>query len=131
MKPGIFNRIAKELSEPENLTRAIEAQKPLQRRSGNDYLAPETSLQQSLASLWAEYLKVDAVGLDDNFLEIGGHSLLAMQIGFQINERFNVDFPLEAFLATPVLRAQAEKIEQMLLEQANDGELERLLGEIE
>jgi phthiocerol/phenolphthiocerol synthesis type-I polyketide synthase E len=84
-----------------------------------------------LAALWAEFLKVDPVGLDDNFFELGGHSLLAMQIGFQIRERFNVEFPLEAFLMAPVLKAQSERIEQSLIEQANEGQLELLLGEIE
>jgi len=131
MKPGIFNRIANELSDPQTLTRVIEAQTPVQHRGSANYVAPETSLQQSLASLWAEFLKVDAVGLEDNFFEIGGQSLLAMQIGFRINEQFSVEFPLEAFLTAPVLRAQAEMIELMLLEQASEGDLERLLGEIE
>jgi len=131
MKSRIFNRIATELSDSEKLSRAIDARKPVQHRNQDGYTAPQTELQQSLASLWAEFLKVDLVGLDDNFFELGGHSLLAMQIGFQIRERFNVDFPLEAFLMAPVLSSQAERIEQKLIEQANEGELERLLGEIE
>ena len=88
MKSRIFNRIATELSDPEQLSRAIEAQKPVRHRNKDGYIAPQTELQQSLASLWAEFLKVDSVGLDDNFFELGGHSLLAMQISFQIRDRF-------------------------------------------
>lgn len=131
MKSGLFNRIAKELSDSEKLSRAIDARKPVQHRDKGGYAAPQTELQQSLAALWAEFLKVDLVGLDDNFFELGGHSLMAMQIGFRIRERFNVEFPLEAFLMTPVLRAQSERIEQKLIEQANETELELLLEEIE
>jgi acyl carrier protein len=131
MKSRIFNRIATELNDSEKVSLAIEAQKSVQHRNKDGYVAPQTELQHSLASLWAEFLKVDFVGLDDNFFELGGHSLLAMQIGFQIRERFNVEFPLEAFLMTPVLKAQAGRIEEMLIEQANEGELEQLLGEIE
>jgi acyl carrier protein len=131
MKSRIFNRIATELSDPEKLSRAIDARNPIQHREKDGFVAPQTELQQSLAALWAEFLKVDLVGLDDNFFELGGHSLLAMQIGFQIRERFNVEFPLEAFLMAPVLKAQSERIEQRLIEQANEGELELLLGEIE
>jgi acyl carrier protein len=131
MKSRLFNRIATELSDTENLSLAIDAQKPVQHRNGNGYIAPQTELQQSLAAVWAEFLKVDLVGLDDNFFELGGHSLLAMQIGFQIRERFSVEFPLEAFLMTPILRSQSQKIEEMLLEQANAGTLEQLLDEIE
>lgn len=131
MKSRIFNRIATELSDPERLSRAIEAQKTIRHRNKGGYVAPQTELQQSLASLWAEFLKVDFVGLDDNFFELGGHSLLAMQIGFQIQDTFHIEFPLEVFLMTPVLRAQSERIEEMLFEQANEDELEQLLGEIE
>jgi acyl carrier protein len=131
MKSRIFNRIAGELSDPTKLSRAIEARKPVQHRKSDRYAAPQTEFQQALASLWGEFLKVDLVGLDDNFFELGGHSLLAMQIGFQIGERFSVEFPLEAFLMTPVLRAQAQRIEEMLFRQANENDLERLLAEIE
>lgn len=131
MKSGIFNRIANELSHPEKLARAIEALKPVQTRKKEGYIAPQTELQQSLASLWAEFLKVDVVGLEDNFFELGGDSLLAMRISFQVRERFNVEFALGTFLMTPVLRAQSERIEEMLFQQADEGELEGLLEEIE
>jgi acyl carrier protein len=131
MKSKLFNRIATELCDSGKLSQAIEAQKPVQRRNKGGYIAPQTELQRSLASLWAEFLKIDAVGLDDNFFELCGHSLLAMQIGFQVREKFTVEFSLEAFLMAPVLRAQSERIEEMLFRQANEGELELLLGEIE
>ena len=131
MRSGIFNRIATELSDPEALSRAIAAHKPVQHRSGDGYVTPETELQRTLASVWAEFLKVDRVGLEDNFFELGGDSLLAMEIGFEIRERLHVEFPLEAFVMAPVLSKQAENIEERLFEQANEGILEQLLGEIE
>jgi acyl carrier protein len=131
MKSKLFNRIAAELCDPDKLSQAIEAQKPVQQRNKDGYIAPQTELQRSLASLWAEFLRIDLIGLDDNFFELGGHSLLAMQIGFQVREKFAVEFSLEMFLMTPVLRAQSERIEELLFRQANEGELELLLGEIE
>jgi acyl carrier protein len=131
MKSKLFNRIATELCDSDKLSRAIEARKPAQHRNRDGYIAPQTELQKSLATLWAESLKIDLVGLDDNFFELGGHSLLAMQIGFQVREKFTVEFSLEAFLMTPVLRAQSERIEEMLFRKANEGELELLLGQFE
>src|SRR6266436_4049169 len=131
MKSRLFNRIATELSDSDKLSRAIEAYKPIRSRSREGYVAPQTELQKAMASLWAEFLKVDSVGRDDNFFELGGHSLLAMQIGFQVRDKFTVELPLEAFVMTPVLRAQCERIEEMLLQQANEGELERLLADRE
>jgi acyl carrier protein len=131
MKSKLFNRIATELCDSDELSRAIEARKPVQQRNPDGYIAPQTELQKALASLWAEFLKIDLVGLDDNFFELGGHSLLAMQIGFQLREKFIVEFSLETFLMTPFLRAQSEKIEELLFRQAKEGELELLLDEIE
>ena len=95
------------------------------------FVAPRTELEQALAGAWQKVLGVERVGLDDNFFEMGGHSLSAMQIGFQIREKFSVEFPLGAFLTTPVLRTQAEKIEEMIFQQAPESELELSLGELE
>lgn len=131
MNSKVFNRIATELSDTNALSRAIAKHKPVQRRSQDGYVAPETELQQSLASLWAEFLKIDQIGLEDNFFELGGDSLIAMQITFQIHERFHVEFPLEVFVMTPVLKQEAEKIEEMLFQQANEGILEQLLDEMD
>ncbi len=44
------------------------------------YVAPVNGLEQTLAQLWAEVLKVDRVGRHDNFFELGGHSLLAIRL---------------------------------------------------
>jgi acyl carrier protein len=110
----------------------MAASSVIQRRTATGYVAPQTSLQESLAALWAEILKVDAVSLHDNFFELGGHSLMAMQLAFKIEETFHVDFPLESFLRTPTLAVQAERLQQLLLEQAGDADyLEQLIDEIE
>jgi amino acid adenylation domain-containing protein len=44
------------------------------------YVAPETPLERSLAALWREALRVERVGLDDNFFDLGGHSLLLVRV---------------------------------------------------
>src|SRR5262249_55817654 len=47
---------------------------------GANYEAPVGEIEQSLASLWAEVLRIDRVGRHDNFFELGGHSLLAVKL---------------------------------------------------
>ena len=42
--------------------------------------APTTSLEQELCAIWSEVLKIEKVGIHDNFFKIGGHSLLATQV---------------------------------------------------
>jgi len=44
------------------------------------YVAPETQLERTLAAIWTEVLRVERVGLYDNFFDLGGHSLLMVQV---------------------------------------------------
>jgi hypothetical protein len=44
------------------------------------YVAPSTDLERKIASIWQEALGVDRIGVHDNFFDIGGHSLLSMQV---------------------------------------------------
>jgi FkbH-like protein len=131
-KPRILKRIAIELCDAGKILQAIADSHVIQQRPAGNYAPPETELQELLASLWAASLKVQAVGIHDNFFDLGGHSLMAMQLGFKIEETFNVNFPLESFLRAPVLAAQAERIQDLLLEEAGDsGYLEQLIDELE
>jgi len=63
---------------------------PPQGRSADigEYRQPKNELEQTLASIWAEVLRVDRVGVDDNFFELGGHSLLAIKALSRINQVF-------------------------------------------
>ena len=53
------------------------------------YAAPVTAMEKMLAAIWKEKLNIDRVGLHDNFFDLGGHSLLSMQVIFQIKDQLN------------------------------------------
>ncbi|MBI7153306.1 non-ribosomal peptide synthase/polyketide synthase [Pseudomonas aeruginosa] len=49
-------------------------------RLQRDYTAPRSELEQRLAAIWADVLKLGRVGLDDNFFELGGDSIISIQV---------------------------------------------------
>ncbi len=64
------------------------------------YKAPQTELEQQLASVWASVLDVERVGLNDNFFELGGHSLLAMKLHGQMRSN-GISTPVRTLFRYP------------------------------
>jgi amino acid adenylation domain-containing protein len=74
---------------------------------------PATAVEEELAVLWKELLGLQRVGPDANFFDLGGHSMLAMQLVSKVRKRFNVDFPLKNVFERQTLAGMAEIIEAM------------------
>ena len=81
-------------------------------RSATDHVAPRSPTEQVLAELWAEVLKLDRVGVEDNFFALGGHSLLCVKLFHKIGQRLSLSFPLAVIFASPTVAAMARLIEQ-------------------
>ncbi|QBF27508.1 amino acid adenylation domain-containing protein [Pseudomonas tructae] len=97
------------------------------------YVAAQTELQGQLAALWQEVLKLEQVGLDDNFFEIGGHSLLATQVTAQVQLQLGVSVPLEQLFMAASLRDYADAVERCLNVNGQEdlSDLHDLLAELE
>jgi acyl-coenzyme A synthetase/AMP-(fatty) acid ligase/acyl carrier protein len=80
------------------------------------YVAPRTVLEEVIAAIWVETLGFKRIGVHDNFFEVGGHSLLAMQVISRIREEFHIELPVRSFfdgmtierLAASVLEREPE-----------------------
>ncbi|MBV9774709.1 MAG: amino acid adenylation domain-containing protein, partial [Gemmatimonadetes bacterium] len=85
-------------------------------RAGTEaaYVAPRTSTEATLAQIWGEVLGVERVGVEDNFFEIGGHSLLAVRIGSRLQEAFATELPLRTLFEAPTVAALAERVDAAL-----------------
>ncbi|MHC0062944.1 non-ribosomal peptide synthase/polyketide synthase [Nostoc sp. UIC 10890] len=77
------------------------------------YVAPRTPSEEMLAQIWAQILKVEQVGIHDNFFEIGGHSLLATQLVSRIRNSFKVELPLRSLFAAATVAQLAHLIGQL------------------
>ncbi|MFN6441574.1 MAG: amino acid adenylation domain-containing protein [Nostoc sp. DedSLP01] len=78
-----------------------------------DYVAPRTPIEELLAQIWAQVLKVEQVGIYDNFFTLGGHSLLATQLVSRIRDIFKVDLPLRELFATTTVAELAQPIAKL------------------
>lgn len=75
------------------------------RRSG---AAPRTEVEQALAVIWQDLLGVDRVGVDDNFFETGGHSLLMIRLQVRMQEAFGTQVAMMDLFRSPTIRALAK-----------------------
>jgi amino acid adenylation domain-containing protein len=94
------------------------------------YVAPRTELERIVAALWADVLEVPQVGLNDNFFDLGGHSLVLVQLASRVRETFDVEIPVRALLDSPTVAGMVVAIAAEQLASAPDDEAERVLAEI-
>ena len=99
------------------------------RRAG--YAAPRTAIEETLAAIWQEVLEVDRVGIHDDFLSLGGHSLLSIQIASRIEEAFAVRISLKVVFSGQTLEELAGEVEAALFAASGDADLEDELRQLE
>jgi len=71
-----------------------------------------TPLEDTLATIWAEVLGLEKVEIDDNFFDLGGESLLTIQLVERIEEAFEIRLPLIAIAQAPTIEQLAGLIQQ-------------------
>ena len=97
--------------------------------ASRNYEAPADEIEEALAQIWRELLKVERVGRRDNFFDIGGHSLLAIRLLQRIKQVMEVSIPLSDVFASPRLDLLAERLVEAQLAQFDQRELVKLLAQ--
>jgi amino acid adenylation domain-containing protein len=72
------------------------------------YVAPQTDLQRQLASIWSDLLKIEPVGIDDNFFDLGATSTLIMQVALQIQQKLGIDLSVVKLFQYPTIAGLAK-----------------------
>jgi acyl carrier protein len=71
--------------------------------SDTAYVAPRTPNEEKLAAIWASILKLEQVGIHDNFFDLGGQSLLATQLISRVRDTFEIELPLRSIFESPTV----------------------------
>ncbi|MBV8852906.1 MAG: AMP-binding protein [Sinobacteraceae bacterium] len=77
-----------------------------------EFVAPRTPTEEVVAGIWCEVLKLERVGVHDNFFALGGHSLLAMRVMARLREVLEVELPLRALFQRPTIAELAVRISE-------------------
>jgi hypothetical protein len=91
------------------------------RRADADYVAPRSPTEQLLCDMWAELLKLHAIGALDDFFELGGNSLLAMDLIARTETVFDVELPVRALLYHPTVEEFAGAIDALVARERAGG----------
>jgi amino acid adenylation domain-containing protein len=80
------------------------------------FVAPRTPIEKVLAAIWTEILGLAQLGIHDNFLDLGGNSLVATQIVSRATGKFGVEMSAPSLLAAPTVAEMAVVVVQHLVE---------------
>jgi len=95
------------------------------------FVAPTNSAEEQLASIWAEVLSLDQIGIDDNFFDLGGHSLAATRVVSHVIKMFQLEVPLQSLFQAPTIAKMAAVITEHQGKRLGEEELTSILTELE
>lgn len=67
------------------------------------YVAPRNEVEEKLAEIWQDVLKIKRIGVYDNFFFLGGHSLLATRLVSSIRQEFEIELPIKSLFESPTI----------------------------
>jgi acyl-coenzyme A synthetase/AMP-(fatty) acid ligase/acyl carrier protein len=115
---GKIDRLS--LPSPTNLRPVLESA----------YLAPRTEIEQAIAAIWQEVLRLEKVGVNDNFFDLGGHSLVMAQVRTKLGQKLQRDLSMLELFIYPTINSLAQHLSQEKNEQISprksDDRIEKL-----
>ncbi|MEH2283662.1 MAG: amino acid adenylation domain-containing protein [Nostoc sp.] len=76
------------------------------------YVMPQTEMERTIATIWQEMLHLEKVGVNDNFFDIGGHSLLMVQVNSKLQEVLQRDLSVVEMFQNPTINSLAQYLSQ-------------------
>jgi amino acid adenylation domain-containing protein len=110
MIPSAFVRLDALPLTPTGKVDRLALPAPETRRPEQDPADPSDGVERDLLAIWTRVLGTDRIGIRDDFFDLGGHSVLALRIMAEIQDRFGVNLPLAKLLEAPTVEQLAEVV---------------------
>ncbi|HKG80216.1 MAG TPA: amino acid adenylation domain-containing protein, partial [Pyrinomonadaceae bacterium] len=120
MVPGVYERVAQLPVSANGKVDRKRLQTAASERlaTSGEYEQARSGVEEVLVGIWSEVLKVERVGVHDNFFDLGGHSLLATQLMSRVRDVLKLEVPMRALFDSPTVAGLSAVIEPQL--RAND-----------
>ncbi|MFN6530673.1 non-ribosomal peptide synthetase [Nostoc sp. ChiSLP03a] len=76
------------------------------------YVAPRSEIERAIATVWQEVLHLEKVGVNDNFFDLGGHSLLIVQVNSKLQEVINCNISIIEIFQNPTISSLTQSLNQ-------------------
>jgi len=78
----------------------------------SEFVAPKSELEINIAKIWKSALGISDVGINDDFFDLGGHSLLLTQVVSRLKKHLSIDLPITSLFETPTIEQWAKVISE-------------------
>jgi amino acid adenylation domain-containing protein len=83
------------------------------RQLTEEYIAPRNEIEQQISDIWAQVLNLEKIGILDNFFDLGGYSLLAIQVIARLRKAFQVEILLSHLFELPTVAELSNRVETL------------------
>jgi fengycin family lipopeptide synthetase D len=95
--------------------------------TGTEYVAANTATEKKLEALWKELLNIDTVGINDNFFDLGGNSLLLVSMHSKLEEEYKIGIKVTDLFANPSISSLAQFIDSTYANQESASPVKTVL----
>jgi acyl carrier protein len=78
-----------------------------------ELVGPRTPTEEMVAGVWCDLLELDAVDVTEDFFALGGHSMLAVQVVYQLEQRAGIPLALESFFDLGTVEEVAAELDRL------------------
>jgi amino acid adenylation domain-containing protein len=114
MIPSLFVAVQRIPLSPNGKVNRHKLPSPSEYWETKQYIAPRSEIESEIADIWQTVLKIEQISVVDNFFDVGGHSLLAVQIVTRVKEHYSIEFSMRRLLEIATIEGMASYVENAL-----------------